>query len=33
MIPLVFQTHAGIMPSATLALQRQAAFMRQHWAA
>ncbi|HRH27325.1 MAG TPA: alpha/beta hydrolase [Aquabacterium sp.] len=29
----VFQIHAGIMPSATLALQRQAAFMKQHWAA
>lgn len=29
----VFQIHAGIMPSATLALQRQAAFMRLHWGA
>ncbi|MFT3858403.1 MAG: alpha/beta hydrolase [Aquabacterium sp.] len=29
----VFQVHAGIMPSSTLALQRQAAFMKQHWAA
>lgn len=29
----VFQIHAGIMPSATLALERQAAFMRQQWAA
>lgn len=28
----VFQIHGGLMPSATLALQRQAAFMRQHWA-
>lgn len=27
----VFQIHAGIMPSATLALQRQAAFMKQQW--
>lgn len=29
----VFQIHAGIMPSATLALQRQAAFMRKQWGA
>jgi len=29
----VFQIHAGIMPSATLALQRQAQFMKQHWGA
>ncbi len=29
----VFQIHAGIMPSATLALQRQATFMKQQWAA
>lgn len=29
----VFQIHAGIMPSATLALERQAAFMRQQRAA
>ena len=28
----VFQIHGGIMPSATLALQRQAAFMRKQWA-
>ena len=27
----VFQIHAGIMPSATKALQRQAAFMKQQW--
>lgn len=27
----VFQVHAGIMPSSTLALQRQAAFMKQQW--
>ena len=29
----VFQIHAGIMPSATLALQRQAAFLKKQWAA
>lgn len=29
----VFQIHAGLMPSATRALERQAAFMRQHWGA
>ena len=29
----VFQIHAGLMPSATKALERQAAFMKQHWAA
>jgi monoterpene epsilon-lactone hydrolase len=28
----VFQIHAGIMPSATLALQRQAAFLKKQWA-
>lgn len=28
----VFQIHAGLMPSATLALQRQAAFMKKQWA-
>ncbi len=27
----VFQIHAGIMPSATKALERQAAFMKQQW--
>lgn len=27
----VFQIHAGLMPSATKALERQAAFMKQHW--
>ena len=27
----VFQIHAGLMPSATRALERQAAFMKQHW--
>ena len=29
----VFQIHAGLMPSATKALERQAAFMKQHWGA
>jgi acetyl esterase/lipase len=28
----VFQIHAGLMPSATLALQRQAEFMKKQWA-
>ena len=27
----VFQIHAGLMPSATKALERQAAFMKQQW--
>jgi len=29
----VFQIHAGLMPSATQALARQAAFMKLHWGA
>jgi acetyl esterase/lipase len=29
----VFQIHAGMMPSATQALARQAAFLKQHWGA
>ena len=29
----VFQVHAGIMPSSTLALKRQAEFMKQQWGA
>jgi acetyl esterase/lipase len=29
----VFQIHAGLMPSATKALERQAAFMKKHWGA
>lgn len=29
----VFQIHAGVMPSATQALERQAAFLARHWAA
>ena len=29
----VFQSHAGLLPSSDQALQRQADFMKQHWAA